>query len=368
MRKIIFVWIIAAALFFSCAHAAESLSVDAKAAVLIDADSGRVLFAKNENQMLPEASCTKIMTALVALENSALDENVTAGKNAHGVTGTSLYLSEGETLTMEQMLYGLMLRSGNDAAVAIAEHIAGSVSEFCDMMNKRAEQIGADAKFKNPHGLDADGHAASALGLAKIMREAMKNPSFRTITATQKKIIPWVGNEYSRVLENKNRLLSSYEGANGGKTGYTSKAGRCLVFSAKRGETELIGVVLNCPTWFDTAEKMLDYGFEHYAAETFLQAGEIAGIAAVNGGDADYVDAVAAETISAAIAKYEIPDLNIHIDTQNAPVRCGQTVGQVHLLCGSELLDESALIAAENINAKSFVSSLRRIIRRWLLF
>ena len=368
MRKIIFVWIIAAALLFSCAHAAESLSIDAKAAVLIDAGSGRVLFAKNENQMLPEASCTKIMTALVALENSSLDENVTAGKNAHGVTGTSLYLSEGETLTMEQMLYGLMLRSGNDAAVAIAEHVAGSVSEFCRMMDQRAEQIGADAAFKNPHGLDADGHAASALGLAKIMRAAMKNPTFREITATQKKIIPWVGNEYSRVLENKNRLLSTYEGANGGKTGYTSKAGRCLVFSAKRGETELIGVVLNCPTWFDTAEKMLDYGFEHYATETFLQAGEIAGTAAVNGGEEDHVNAVAAETISAAIAKHEIPDLNIHIDTQNAPVRYGQTVGQVHLLCGNEVLDKSALIAAEDVAAKSFAASLLRIIRRWLLF
>ena len=368
MRKIIFIWFIAAALVFSCAHAAESLSVDAKAAVLIDADSGRVLFAKNENEMLPEASCTKIMTALVALENSALDENVTAGKNVHGVTGTSLYLSEGETLTMEQMLYGLMLRSGNDAAVAIAEHIAGSVSEFCEMMDKRAKEIGADAKFKNPHGLDADGHAASALGLAKIMREAMKNPTFRTITATQKKIIPWVGNEYSRVLENKNRLLTSYEGANGGKTGYTSKAGRCLVFSAKRGETELIGVVLNCPTWFDTAEKMLDYGFEHYASETFMHSGEVAGLAKVLGGTADYVSAVSAESISAAVAKSEIPKLDIRIFTQNAPVFCGQAVGRVHLVCGSEILDESPLIAAENVAAKSFLSSLQRIIREWNLF
>ena len=365
MRRIIFIWIIAAAMLFSYAHAAESLSVDAKAAVLIDADSGRVLYAKNENEMLPEASCTKIMTALVALENSSLDEDVTAGRNAHGVTGTSLYLSEGETLTMEQLLYGLMLRSGNDAAVAIAEHVAGSVSKFCEMMDRRAEEIGADAKFKNPHGLDADGHAASALGLAKIMREAMKNPAFRTITSTQKKIIPWVGNEYSRVLENKNRLLSSYEGANGGKTGYTSKAGRCLVFSAKRGETELIGVVLNCPTWFDTAEKMLDYGFEHYAGETFLQAGEIAGKAAVNGGDTDLINAVASENISAAVAKNENPEIIIRIDAQNAPVLCGQTVGWVRLVSGNEILDECALVSAESIAARNLFSSIRRMIHRW---
>lgn len=367
MRKLMPVLLIAAILLFSCANASESLTVDAKAAVLIDAQSGRILFAKNENEMLPEASCTKIMTALIALENASLDESVTTGKNAYGVTGTSLYLSEGETLTMEQMLYGLMLRSGNDAAVAIAEHIAGSVEAFCEMMDARAEEIGADAKFKNPHGLDADGHAASALGLALIMREAMKNSDFQTITATQKKIIPWVGNEYSRVLENKNRLLSTYEGANGGKTGYTSKAGRCLVFSAKRGETELIGVVLNCPTWFDTAEKMLDYGFEHYATQTFLQEGEIAGTASVIGGDSDSVNAVADQTLSATLKSGETVEVLIHTDEQTAPVSAGQAVGWAQLMLEDEILGECTLNAESGVPAKSIASALRRIIRRWLL-
>ena len=264
MRKFFSMILLVAALASAAARGSEALTVAAKGAALIDGASGRMLFGQNENEMLPEASCTKIMTALLALEHSALDEEVTAGKNAHGVTGTSIYLSEGETLTMEQMLYGLMLRSGNDAAVAIAEHVAGSVSAFAEMANARAAELDADARFVNPHGLDAEGHAASALGLARIMREAMKNPDFRTITATERKIIPWVGNEYSRVLENKNRLLHSYEGATGGKTGYTSKAGRCLVFSAKREGLELIGCVLNCYTWFDTAAVMLDYGFENF--------------------------------------------------------------------------------------------------------
>lgn len=366
MRKFILFLLIAAVTLFSCANASESLVVDAKAAVLMDANSGRVLFAKNENEMLPEASCTKIMTALIALENSALNENVTAGKNAHGVTGTSLYLSEGETLTMEQMLYGLMLRSGNDAAVAIAEHVAGSVDAFCEMMNERAKQLNADATFKNPHGLDADGHAASALGLAKIMREAMKNTDFQTITATQKKIIPWVGNEYSRVLENKNRLLSTYEGANGGKTGYTSKAGRCLVFSAKRGETELIGVVLNCPTWFDTAEKMLDYGFEHYATETFLRAGELAGTVNVVGGESGSVNAVAEKTIAVAVKAGEETQLRIHTEEQIAPVHAGQAVGLARLTLGEKTLGESVLMAESAVAAKNLACTLRRVIRLWL--
>jgi len=367
MRKIILFCLVFALLAAGCTHAAESLAVDAKAAVLIDAASGRVLYGKNENEKLPMASCTKIMTALIALENASLDEEVTAGKNAHGGTGTSLYLSEGETLTMEQMLYGLMLRSGNDASVAIAEHVAVSVEAFCAMMDARADQIGADANFKNPHGLDADGHAASALGLALIMREAMKNPDFRTITATQKKIIPWVGNEYSRVLENKNRLLSSYEGANGGKTGFTSKAGRCLVFSAKRGETELIGVVLNCPTWFDTAEKMLDFGFEHYELQTFLFTGQSAGIARVQGGEKSSVSAVSACEIAAAVSETEQTELQAEIYDQSAPVFAGQTVGRVRLVCKDEILDAGELVAGEDVPVRGLLSSLLRIIRKWIL-
>ncbi|MBQ3574759.1 MAG: D-alanyl-D-alanine carboxypeptidase, partial [Clostridia bacterium] len=185
---------------------------------------------------------------------------------------------------------------------------------------------------------------------------------------TQKKIIPWVGNEYSRVLENKNRLLATYEGANGGKTGYTSKAGRCLVFSAKRGETELIGVVLNCPTWFDTAERMLDFGFEHYAAETFLQAGQNVGAAGVKGGVKDSVNAISEKRISAALAHNETPDLEIHIEQQNAPVFAGQTVGRVRLISGGDILDECALLAADDVAEKHFFSSLARIIRRWAAF
>ena len=269
-----FIAVLAFLLLVLPARASEPFTVAAKGAVLIDGASGRVLFGQNENAMFPMASTTKVMTTLLALENSDLDEPVTAGKNAYGVTGTSLYLSEGETLSMEHMLYGLMLRSGNDAAVAVAEHIAGSVPAFADMMNEKAKELGIDAHFVNPHGLDADGHQISALGLALLFREAMKDGDFRTITSTQRKVIPWVGNEYSRVLENKNKLLKTYEGATGGKTGYTGKAGRCLVFSAERDGMELIGAVLNCPTWFDTATQLLDWGFENFRPEVALKTGD----------------------------------------------------------------------------------------------
>lgn len=349
------------------AAASEALSVNAKGAVLIDAASGRILFGQDENRMLPEASCTKIMTALLALENCSLDEKVTAGKNAHGVSGTSIYLSEGETLTMEQMLYGLMLRSGNDAAVAIAEHVAGSVKDFAALANERAKELNADANFINPHGLHDEGHAASALGLARIMRAAMQNEDFRTITATQKKIIPWVGNEFSRVLENKNRLLRDYDGATGGKTGYTSKAGRCLVFSAERNGLELIGTVLNCYTWFDTAAEMLDYGFDHFRMETALTEGQVAAQASILNGDEASVDALAAEELGGAVRKGSKTEVKIDLKTIAAPVKKGQVIGSASLLEAGQVIDRCDLLAADDINAWSMAAAFRNLLQHWVL-
>lgn len=367
MRRWIIGMLLAALLAAQAAIASEGLTVAAGSAVLIDGASGRILFGQDENVMLPEASCTKIMTALLALENSELDAQVTAGKNAHGVPGTSIYLSEGETLTMEQMLYGLMLRSGNDAAVAIAEHVAGSVEAFAELANARAAELDADAHFVNPHGLDADGHKASALGLARIMREALKNPDFRTITGTEKKIIPWVGNEYSRVLENKNRLLSTYEGATGGKTGYTSKAGRCLVFSAKREGMELIGAVLNCYNWFDTATLMLDYGFENFRMEQALEAGQRAAQVSVLDGEAASVDAVAADALMGAVRIGTEFHVETDVQALQAPVSKGQVIGTARLVNEGETVASCELIAASDVGAWSLMTAIRNVLRNWAL-
>ncbi len=348
------------------ARASEAPTVEARGAVLIDGDSGRILFGKNENERFAMASTTKIMTALLALENCALNETVTAGPNAAGVEGSSIYLSEGEQLSMEHMLYGLMLRSGNDAAVAIAEHVAGSVPAFAELMNARAKELDADAHFVNPNGLPADGHVASALALARIMRRAMAIPEFRTITATKRKVIPWVGNEYSRVLENKNRLLTSYEGANGGKTGYTKAAGRCLVFSAERGGLELIGVVLGCPTWFDTAEAMLDYGFANFRARTALAEGEPAGVTPVSGGARQNLAVVAGAPLSAALPVDALFSLRYEYDSPAAPIRKGETVGRALLICEGETVASCPLVAAEDVAEWSFGEALRSVLRNWL--
>ena len=366
--KRILTMLCAALMLLPAARGSESLTVAARGAVLIDGAGGRVLFGQNENARYPMASTTKVMTTLLALENAPLDDQVTAGKNAAGVTGTSLYLSEGETLSMEHMLYGLMLRSGNDAAVAVAEHIAGSVPAFAEMMNARAAQLNADAHFVNPHGLDADGHWITALGLARIMREAMRNETFRTITATRRKVVPWVGNEYSRVLENKNKLLTTYEGATGGKTGFTNRAGRCLVFCAQRDGLELIGAVLNCPTWFDTAEMMLDYGFEHFRLERGLDAGETARAVSVLNGEAAAVNAVAESDLSAAVP-IGVPVEHVVIlpETLEAPVAAGAVLGSAAIRVDGETVAQCALVARTGVERLDIREAFRRILRNWVM-
>ena len=204
----------------SSAQAEEEVDTSARAAVLIDRGTGMVLLCHNENEPLPMASTTKVMTALLALEKGNLDDVVTVGRNAYGVPGTSIYLNLGERITLRDLLYGLLLASGNDAAVAIAEHIGGSVEAFCAMMTERAAELGCEnTVFVNPNGLPAEGHHTTAYDLALIAREAMKNETFREIVSTQRASIPWEGRSYDRVLNNKNRLLSDYEGATGIKTG-----------------------------------------------------------------------------------------------------------------------------------------------------
>lgn len=364
------IWLCVLLLFASSAYAdaepdGEALKVEARAAILIEAQSGRVLFEYNADTRYPMASTTKIMTALIAVEHCSMDEVVTAGKNASGVEGTSIYLSEGEQLTMRQMLQGLMIRSGNDAAVAIAEHIAGDVKTFASLMNARAEMLGADALFVTPNGLDEGEHGASARAMALIAREAMQHEEFRAVVSTQRAVIPWIDHEYSRVLQNKNRLLKEYEGATGIKTGFTSKAGRCLVFSAERNGMELIGVVLGCPAWFDEAEKMLDWGFENFSVEAAVQAGEIAAHAQVTDGVVGSVPITAAQNLSYPIGRDDVWRVETYAaQSLGAPVQAGGIAGYMTLIVNGEERARVDLIAAQSVQRRTFGTT----IRGWLNF
>lgn len=215
MRKITSATLIILNIFaFNC------YAISAQSSVLIDGTSGRVLYEHNAYEKLPMASTTKIMTGLLACESGKLDETVKASPFASGTEGSSLWLKVGEKLTLEELTYGLMLKSGNDAAVAIAEYLGGSVDAFTLLMNKRGREIGAkNTNFMNPHGLDAEGHYTTAYDLALIAREAMKNKKFSEIVSTKTYSIPMEGEKWNRALKNHNKLLWQYEGCNGVKTG-----------------------------------------------------------------------------------------------------------------------------------------------------
>jgi len=371
--RVFFFWLLILILLLepvaTAAGDGEPHKVIARASVLVDRASGRVLYAQNADALFPIASTTKVMTAMLALERSNPDDPVTASANASGVPGTSIYLSTGETLTMHQMLLGLMLRSGNDAAVAIAEHVAGSVDEFVALMNARAKALGATAHFTNPHGLDQDGNGASALGLAKIACEALENPDFRALVSTKTATLPWPGNLYMRSLANKNKLLKTYPGATGVKTGFTDRAGRCLVFSARQDGMELVGVVLCCGTWFETGETLLNWGFNNFHPVKLLAAGEIAAEVPVVGGVRGYACAAAKEGFVVPVGESERCELKLELPASlNAPVAAGQAIGWAHAVVDGKTVASIELYATDAVEKRDFLSMLRRLLRFWRLW
>lgn len=306
--------------------------VNARAAVLIEAGSGEVVFGQNEDARLPMASTTKIMTALVALESLPLDTPVKITAESVGVEGSSVYLAEGEVLTLEQLLYALLLESANDAASAIAVAVSGSVESFAERMNRKAAELGlTDTHFVNPHGLDAEGHYTTAYELAVIARAALENETFRTICATERKTIPLHGTEGVRLLLNHNKLLNSYEGCIGVKTGFTKKTGRCLVSAAKRDGVTLIAVTLGAPDdWRDHAA-MLDYGFGLYKTVPLCEAGFFSAPLWLISGIQEYVMVENTDALAVTLRRdhgpircvVELPRFEF------APVQAGQTVGQL---------------------------------------
>ncbi|WP_430691832.1 D-alanyl-D-alanine carboxypeptidase family protein [Paenibacillus woosongensis] len=247
----------------------------AQAASLIDVKSGRILYSHKGDVEMPVASLTKIMTAIVAIEHGKLDDVVTVTKNAYRKEGSSIYLELGEEMTLENLLYGLMLRSGNDAATAIAEHVGGSEEGFVHLMNEKVKMLGLKhTQFQNPHGLDAKGHYSSANDLAVITAYSLQNPVFKEIVKTRSKRAPNPNNPWDYKWDNKNKMLRFYEGADGVKTGYTKTARRCLVSSASRAGQQLAVVTLNDGDDWNDHQKLLDYGFANYPLKKIIEAGQ----------------------------------------------------------------------------------------------
>ena len=269
-------------LLLTAGTALAAPEISAEKAILMDAASGRVLYEKRADERSLIASTTKIMTAVVAAEQCALDAKVRIPAAAVGVEGSSMYLREGEVLTVQELLYGLLLCSGNDAAVALALHCAGSVEEFAGRMNDKALALGlTGTHFVNPNGLDAQEHYSTARDLARLAAYAMQNDTLRAIAATKRVTIG------SRQLTNHNRLLWSYDGAVGVKTGYTRAAGRILVSAAERGDRRLIAVTIRDPNDWADHRTLLDYGFGCFQNRQVLAAGEPVGeVPLLTGGSA----------------------------------------------------------------------------------
>lgn len=283
MKKIkitIFVLIISifASLFNLKIPSEISYANDKTAEVVMELNSNRVLYEKNANEKMYMASTTKILSALVVIESMNLSDIITVSKETVGVEGSSIYLEPGEKLSVLDLLYGLMLRSGNDCAETLALSCSGSIKEFVKLMNSTARKIGANnSNFTNPHGLHNDNHYTTARDLALISCAAMKNDIFRKIVGTKSIDIPFTTRNYNRHLVNKNKMLNDFHGSTGIKTGYTKKAGRCLVSSCNRNGMELICVVLNCQPMFERSKNLLEKCFLEYQNIKLVNSNNIIG-------------------------------------------------------------------------------------------
>jgi len=340
--------------------------IEAGAAIVIDADTGRVLYEKDAYSRRAIASTTKIMTAIVAIENGNLDDKVKVSSRAASIWGSTIKLKPGEELTLRELLYGMMLKSGNDAALAVAEHVGGTVENFVKMMNDKAKELGLkNTSFKTPHGLDAEGHYSTPYELAMITRYALQNPIFAEIVATKSATIT------NRSLYTTNEMLSLYPGADGVKTGYTGKAGRCLVTSATRDGFRIISVVLNCASRNKRAESskaILDYAFNNYRPYELLKANQELGQVNVYRGKKSSVPVVAVESIKLPLSKEEKAKLKTELTLDeliNAPVYKGVEVGKIEFFVDGKLIGRSAVKTADVVPEKKYGDYFRDVLDIW---
>lgn len=315
---------IAAALFFPVTGYADS----SKCEILLDPISERVIFEKNSSQKSLIASTTKIMTALLICEQCNVLDSFRIPAEAVGIEGSSMYLREGEVLTLQELLYGMMLSSGNDAAVALAVYCSGNQKDFAELMNDKANALGlTDTHFVNPHGLDAPEHYSSARDLAVLSAYAMNNPIFAA-TVSAKNV-----NIGTRFLRNHNKLLWLFEGADGVKTGYTKAAGRILVSSAVRDNRRLIAVTIDDPNDWQDHKSLLENGFSRYHLQRVVTAGDVLGTVEIAGGTVRCIPVFAAEHFVYAIADGERPWVYYPQDRfAYAPVTEGSEAGSAYVM------------------------------------
>lgn len=305
-------------LFSIFAPSVAAFSVSGQSAILMEQESGRVLYEKDAHKQLRIASITKIMTTIIAIESGMMEETVVISSNAFRTEGSSLFLRLREKIKLEDLVYGLMLRSGNDAAVAIAEHVGGSLDGFIYLMNEKAKEIGMSKTiFNNPHGLDDhEEHYSTSYDMALLTRYAMKNETYQKITATKSYRAPQDGEDWDRIWQNKNRLLTQlYKYSTGGKTGYTKRAKRTLVSTAAKDGIKLIAVTLNAHSDWQDHMNMFNWGFETFEVLPVVEAGVVNNLE-----DDFYKNKVSADyTFEYPLTKEEKSQLNKKITLYNPP-------------------------------------------------
>ena len=344
-------------------HRSGTFSVSAKSAVLYQPETDSFIYSKNADQRLPMASTTKIMTALVALENSDLCDIVEIDDSATNIEGSSAYLKKGDVLTIEELLYALLLQSANDAAVAIACHVSGNIESFSGLMNEKARSLGlTDTHFDNPHGLDSDEHYTTARDLALIAAEALKNSIFKTIVSTYQK--SFTTEQRSRTYVNHNKLLRIYDGCIGIKTGYTKRSGRCLVSAAEKDGLTFISVTLDAPSDWNDHATLLNYGYERLECITLTEAFDhIYEIAVIDGVNSSLkVANVNGESIIAERGDYIINKQTKLVRYAIAPINRGDILGEIIYTVDGETIARVPLVAIESIDKKEKQGLIDKII------
>ena len=363
MKKVICFFICVCFMMQSVVVFAEGntdLGLNAKSAILMEESTGNILYESNPDERLPIASVTKVMTMLLIMEavdsgKISLDDMVTVSENAMSYGGSTMFLETGEQLTVNDMLKGIAVASANDGCVAMAEHLAGSESAFVDMMNEKAKELGMEnTHFMNTNGLDEDDHYSSARDVAIMSRELMKHETIFNYTSIWMDTLR--GGKFQ--LANTNKLIRFYDGANGLKTGSTSKALCCLSAAAKRNDMQLIAVVLGAPTSaerFASAKSLLDYGFANYAVNTQITAGdEVQKIAVEKGVDKE-VGVVAGDSCSTLVKKGQEDNITKEIkidETITAPIEAGQKIGTMTISRDGEVIANIDLNASSAVEKK----------------
>ncbi len=320
-------------------------AISAECAILIDGETGRVLYEKQAEEKSLIASTTKIMTALVICEQTNVLDRVKIPKEAVGIEGSSMYLKEGEVLTVQELLYGLMLQSGNDAAVALAIYCGGTVEGFTELMNDKAHRLGmTQSHFTNPNGLDSPGNYSTARDMAILTAYAMQNPIFAQTVSTKTITIG------ERCLRNHNKLLWQLEGANGVKTGYTNAAGRILISSVTRMGRQLIAVTFNAPDDWQDHKTLIEDGFSRFTVQQLVRQGQTLGQLELAGGQEASVDLIAAEDFSYSLAQGERVTISLpEAGFAYAPVAEGQEAGFAHILVDGTAVAKVPLVYGATI-------------------